>query len=114
MIEITIERRKSDSTITAFKVTGHAEYAAYGNDIVCAGVSAVTFGTVNAIEKLTGCKLEIEMEDSGWFAARITDLTDEQVSEKLQLLLEAMVVMLETIQHSYNDYVDLITLQRGG
>lgn len=108
MIQITINRRDFDSAIMAFKVVGHAEFAEYGNDIVCAGVSAVTFGTVNAIERLTGYEPEVQMQDSGWFSVRISESLQEEVRDQVNLLLEAMVVMLETIQDSYGDYVALL------
>lgn len=113
MIEITIVRRYSDSAVTAFKVIGHANFADYGNDIVCAGVSAVTFGTVNAVEKLTGYEPEVEMQDSGWFAVRISESQADNWPNT-QLILESMVVMLETIEDSYSEHVKITTLQEGG
>ena len=55
MIYVTIERLAPDSPqISSFVVEGHAEYDVPGKDLVCAAVSAVTFGTNNSIESLTG------------------------------------------------------------
>ena len=34
-------------------MTGHAEFDERGQDFVCAGASAVAFGTVNAIVRMT-------------------------------------------------------------
>ncbi len=107
MIKITIERRQADDAIIAFQAEGHAHFADYGNDIVCAGVSAVTFGTVNAIMKLTECKPEVKMKESGWFAMRLPESAKDRWPQ-IQLLLESMVVMLETIQASYGDHVQII------
>ena len=36
--------------IETLKVSGHANFANYGKDIVCAGVSAVVTGGINALE----------------------------------------------------------------
>ena len=45
-------------------VINHGEY---GHDIVCAGASAVLFGSVNAIMGLTSEKPDINYEDDGGY-----------------------------------------------
>ena len=52
MIKISITTSKK--LINEIKVSGHSDYAPKGKDIVCAGVSAVTIGTLNAVHQLTG------------------------------------------------------------
>ncbi|MFD0713977.1 ribosomal-processing cysteine protease Prp [Paenibacillus sp. GCM10027626] len=104
MITITIERSTDDRRILAFAVEGHAKFAKPGKDIVCAGVSAVTVGTVNAIEQLTGLELPAAMK-SGWLQSEIPVQQDAVVDGKVQLLLESMIVMLNTIAESYGKYV---------
>ncbi len=39
--------------VTDVIMDGHADHGEYGHDIVCAGASAVLFGSVNAIIGLT-------------------------------------------------------------
>ena len=51
MIKVTINRTES-GLIQSFTMSGHADFAEHGQDIVCAGVSAVSFGAVNAIMAL--------------------------------------------------------------
>lgn len=103
MIRVKIERSKEGS-IRSFTVKGHAFYADPGKDIVCAGVSAVTVGTVNAIEALTGIELVSRMED-GFLQASVPELSEGSKPEQVQLLLESMVVMLKTIQESYGGFI---------
>ncbi|MBH5317147.1 ribosomal-processing cysteine protease Prp [Paenibacillus sp. GSMTC-2017] len=104
MITITIVRNDSDKRIVSFAVVGHAKYAKPGKDIVCAGVSTVSIGTVNAIETLAGVELPAKMKD-GWLSSDIPILPDADADGRMQLLLESMVVMLETIAKSYGKYV---------
>ncbi|OXM15364.1 ribosomal-processing cysteine protease Prp [Paenibacillus herberti] len=106
MIVITFIRRSGDRHIVSFSVEGHARYAKAGKDIVCAGVSAVTVGTVNAIEVLTGVELPASMKN-GWLQSDIPEQTSSEVNAKLQLLLESMKVMLEGIAESYSANVTL-------
>jgi uncharacterized protein YsxB (DUF464 family) len=103
MIRIRIDR-KPDGRIGSFRVKGHAQYDEPGKDIVCAGVSAVTVGMVNAVEALLGVELQAGTKH-GLLDVLIPDNLDEALNEKVQLLLEAMVVMLHSIEQSYGTYI---------
>lgn len=107
MIKVKVVRNH-DNTIQTFEMSGHAEAGPYGQDIVCAGVSAVSFGTVNAIDTLCNVRLEVEQNDDGGFL-RCTVPTglDQESKEKVQLLLEAMVVSLNSIAEAYDKYITI-------
>ncbi|MGF7047199.1 uncharacterized protein YsxB (DUF464 family) [Paenibacillus sp. DS2015] len=98
--------RNSYGAIQSFKVKGHAGYAKAGEDIVCAGVSVVTVGTVNSIESLTGILLEATMHD-GFLSGVLPHIEDESTASKVQLLLESMVLMLNDIAESYGEYIQI-------
>ncbi|EJW17058.1 ribosomal-processing cysteine protease Prp [Paenibacillus alvei] len=105
MIRITI-RRKPDRSIESFSIEGHANYARHGEDIVCAGVSSVSVGVVNAIEALTGIELDCEMKD-GFLSGRVPHIGQPDIEAKVQLLLESMIVSLYTIETSYDSYLQI-------
>ncbi|MGE6629077.1 ribosomal-processing cysteine protease Prp [Bacillus sp. NPDC077027] len=110
MINATITRSTSDESITSFRMTGHAEYAEKGQDLVCAGVSAVVFGSVNSIIALTEIDPVLDIgEEGGYFYFELPSDIDSVSFEKAQLLLEGMVVSLQTIERDYHDYVSLTT-----
>ena len=60
MIKVKLE--KEGSTIKKIVITGHANYAEYGKDIVCAAVSATVLTTINGILALDDSILEIEQK----------------------------------------------------
>jgi Predicted ribosomal protein len=105
MVTITIYRGRDDR-IKRFSVTGHAKYDNPGKDIVCAGVSAITVGAVNAIEKLTGLVPEAEMK-SGWLSANAPECEEAYRNDQVQLLLEGMIVGLESIEEQYGKHVKI-------
>ncbi|MNH79248.1 hypothetical protein D3C87_455570 [compost metagenome] len=105
MIIVSILRRNG-STIQGFKVEGHANYAKAGEDIVCAGVSAVTVGTVNSIEELTGIVMESEMKN-GFLNAVLPNSSQSPAFDQAQLLLSSLVVMLKSIEQSYDKYIKI-------
>ncbi|MFC4776474.1 ribosomal-processing cysteine protease Prp [Paenibacillus sp. GCM10023252] len=104
MIQVTFVRRASDRRIVSFAVEGHAKYAKPGKDIVCAGVSAISVGTVNSIEALAGTELPASM-NNGWLSSDIPQLDNQEADARMQLLLESMAVMLDTIAQSYDKHV---------
>ncbi|MBE1443463.1 ribosomal-processing cysteine protease Prp [Paenibacillus sp. OAS669] len=105
MIRVTIKRRPDDR-IESFRVKGHALYGDPGKDIVCAGVSAVTVGTVNSVETVAGVVMKANMKH-GLLDVQVPVDLDDTESDKVQLLLESMVVMLKSIEQSYGAYITL-------
>ena len=80
MINITIYQRQKD-VYDGFRMEGHAEYAKYGKDIVCAGVSALVINTINSIEEFTGDTVTTTMQPD--LVEMI--ITSEQISPEAEL-----------------------------
>jgi uncharacterized protein YsxB (DUF464 family) len=108
MIEINIIRA-SNQLLNSVTISGHAEYDEPGKDIVCAGVSAVTFGAANAVEELCGIALHVEQEKSGFLRFVIPTAIDGDKLEKVHFLMEGMLVSLRTIERSYSDFIKITT-----
>ncbi|RYL93885.1 ribosomal-processing cysteine protease Prp [Sporolactobacillus sp. THM7-4] len=112
MISLTVDR-DSDGRISHFKMTGHADSGPYGYDLVCAGVSAVSFGALNAVEVLAGIKMNVRQSDQGgYLECSCPKNTGTGSLEKAQLILEAMLVSMQTIEKSYGQYIKII--DKGG
>ncbi|GIN60303.1 hypothetical protein J27TS8_02960 [Robertmurraya siralis] len=106
MIQTTIYRTES-GRVQSFTISGHALFANKGNDIVCAGASAVSIGAINSIIALTGVEPEIEQGESGFLRCVIPDNLTKDVQEKVQLLLEGMIVSLQTIERDYGKHIKI-------
>ncbi|MUV39506.1 uncharacterized protein JNUCC1_03384 [Lentibacillus sp. JNUCC-1] len=106
MIRLKVWRKQKH--ITSFELSGHAESGPYGYDLVCAGVSAVSFGAVNAVIALCGIDLEIsQQQDGGYLHVAIPDITERKVGDEVQLLLEGMLVSMETIERDYSQFITI-------
>lgn len=104
MINVTIYRL--DDQITAFEIAGHAESGPYGYDLVCAAVSAITFGAVNAIIQLCDMELKINQEnEGGYLHVQLPDSIKNVAMEKAQILLKGMLISLETIERDYGKFI---------
>ena len=97
---ITITIRKEKDAIVAFSVTGHAEYADEGQDIVCSAVSALTINAVNSIERFTSDRISVAEAD-GELHAEIRGTAGPET----QLLLQSMLLGLQTVGEQYPRYV---------
>ncbi|WP_456273890.1 ribosomal-processing cysteine protease Prp [Bacillus sp. AK031] len=94
--------------ISSFSMDGHANFAQNGQDIVCAGASAVSFGTVNAIMSLTGVEPGIDQSpDGGYLHCEFPADLPEETEEKVQLLLQGMIVSLQTIEREYSKFIKI-------
>ncbi|WP_280769759.1 ribosomal-processing cysteine protease Prp [Salipaludibacillus daqingensis] len=105
MINITFDRN-TNGFIDSFTMAGHAESGPYGHDLVCAGASAVAFGTVNAIAEICQTELEVEMNDDGGFLrCCVPKHLDKVTYEKVQLLLNGMLVSMKTMEEQYRQFI---------
>ncbi len=80
MIEVTV--RKDE-----IKISGHANYAVPGSDIVCAGVTALVQTLIKSIEDLTEDKIEYVISPEG-----MVDIKHENLSEKSRTLIDSFFI----------------------
>jgi len=108
MIHVHIER--VDGQIKSFDLSGHANSGPYGYDLVCAAVSAVSFGSVNAALKLSEVDLDIDQAgEGGYLKVDIPPNLPQEKAAKVQLIFEAMIVSLETIEREYKQFIRIQT-----
>ncbi|MFF2755046.1 ribosomal-processing cysteine protease Prp [Psychrobacillus sp. NPDC058041] len=107
MIKVTVTKDQS-GLIHSFEMKGHANFAGYGKDLVCAGASAVSFGAVNAIIALTEITPIIKQNgDGGYLYVEVPSISNPEKAAHMQLILEAMIVSLQTIEQEYDKYIKI-------
>ncbi|MGN1401326.1 MAG: ribosomal-processing cysteine protease Prp [Bacillus sp. (in: firmicutes)] len=105
---ININFNYKHGKVVSFSMSGHADFAEHGSDIVCAGASAVSFGLVNSIYSLTDVEPILETDqEGGYLYCEIPADISADSSEKVQLLLEAMLVSLQTIERDYGNHIKI-------
>ena len=80
-------------------MSGHAGYAPHGQDIVCAGVSALVQTLIQSIEELTQDKIQYSMQPG------TVDIKFGNLSEQAQLLVDSFFVGLRLIADEYPENV---------
>ncbi len=84
------------------KVSGHANYAEEGKDIVCAGVTALTQTLVKSIEDLTEDKIEYDI-----VPGRV-DIKYGNLSEKSKALVDSFFIGICMIVDEFPDHVKIV------
>ena len=99
---IKIEVEKSNGSIVSIKVSGHAGSGEYGYDLVCAGVSAILTGGANAINEKPSFELKLS---SGLGLIRLKE--NEMLSTHDEIVLDTILVQLQTIEESYRKFIKI-------
>lgn len=99
MVKVKVERK--DYFIQRIVIQDHAGYADAGFDLVCAGVSSISVGMMNALDQLIPDVCDFTMR-SAYVEIRL-----KQRNEQAQLLLEAMLIQLKTLENNYNSYIKI-------
>ena len=103
MIRVIITQN-SEGEMTEFEMSGHADFDVHGKDLVCAGASAVVFGSVNSLFSLTDSEPDVDMaDDGGYLSVKLINPDDD----KVQLILDTMIISLKTIESEYSDFIKL-------
>ncbi|CCZ85991.1 putative uncharacterized protein [Firmicutes bacterium CAG:631] len=90
-----------DQKIQQIEISGHANFDRHGKDIVCAGVSAIVYGSINAIDQVKKNQIEFKIKEGYTFIKVKKD------SSNLQLLLKMMLVQLQTLEETYGQFIKI-------
>ncbi len=85
MVKIEIVRNAQQAMV-GFRVNGHAETAPHGQDIVCAGISALTQTAVLGLERQLKKKVQIKIA-SGKLIMNLLDNPDALTNAVLETML---------------------------
>ena len=98
MTEITIYKTKAGE-YREFTCDGHAAYADYGQDIVCAAISVLVINTVNALAEITQEPIQVEADEK---AGRIRCFfLRHPLKETSVALMDSLALGLSRIEAQY-------------
>lgn len=111
---IIVNVRRGSQGIDYFRVSGHANFEDVGLDIVCAGVSAVVYGALGALQELCGLSSyeDVQKDDEDYISFELPSDIPADIYEKACIILETMLIGLKQIRMAYNEafsgYVSII------
>ncbi|MCF0113144.1 MAG: ribosomal-processing cysteine protease Prp [Bacilli bacterium] len=96
MVKVEIAYRGKG--LASLEVKGHAGSGPYGKDLVCAAVSAICIGALNALENSDDYDISVEEGD-------VEVIIPGGLSEHDETVFETMIIQLKTIQVSYPENI---------
>ena len=100
MIKVKIETNKTRTI--SLEVSGHSNYKEKGEDIICAGVSAIVIGGFNALINETKQDIDYECKD-GYARVFVKNLNNDNI----QKIIEVITTQLYTIEESYPKFIKI-------
>ena len=83
-------------------LTGHANFASYGKDIVCASASSIVITSINACLRIDANSLVYKEEQDKLTIVIKSDAKD------IRLIIENMTYMLEELAKTYNKNIKIV------
>lgn len=83
-------------------VSGHANYAEAGKDIICAGVTALVQGLIRSIESLTGDQIQYDITPGR------ADIYFKDLSEAGKLLVDSFFLGICLIADDFPEHIKLL------
>lgn len=99
MVKVEIKRKNHE--IQEVTIRDHAGSGEHGYDLVCAGVSSISVGTLNALDRLCSDMCELQMQEE------YVHILVNMQSPIVQTVLQTMCIQLETMQQSYKKYIKI-------
>ena len=97
---IKIKIHKSKDIIKEIVITGHANYADYGKDIVCASFSTMIITTINAI-------LEIDHDAISYTDTNNLEIINIKKDNITNSLLNNLVNMIYELKENYDKNINI-------
>lgn len=100
---IRVRCQRNDGKIINLEVKGHANSDIYGKDLVCAAVSAILFGGLNALENPKAFEIHSNEKSGELTLNVIGDVTTHDYD-----VLDVILTQLKTVEESNKDYVQIV------
>lgn len=90
--------------IASFEMTGHADHGDYGQDIVCAAVSALSIATVNGLEQVVHRPATVTADNANGGLLKVSSI---DLGHDSQILVQTFLNAMLDIQEQYADNIDI-------
>ncbi|MCR5521430.1 MAG: ribosomal-processing cysteine protease Prp [Lachnospiraceae bacterium] len=105
MIKISFKYDRNNDPV-GFICTGHAGFAAFGKDVICAAVSALVINCVNSVSSFTPSEYDLESDEKKGYIRFL--LKDEPSKEAILLLKSLKLGIGAIINDEGSKFVKLV------
>lgn len=105
---ITVLIYRTNDNVIELEVSGHAESAEYGEDIVCASISVLAQTCLLALNEVAVIEnIMFKIEDGYLWFKLPKQMTDFQI-DRANVIIESILVGIKGTREMYPDYIQII------
>ncbi|MBR1481726.1 MAG: ribosomal-processing cysteine protease Prp [Ruminococcus sp.] len=93
----------TEQMVCGFRISGHADFAEQGSDIVCAAVSSAAYMTANTITEVQSLRADITEEDG-----ILQVILSPQEAAAAQEILNGLLLHLNALSEQYQEYIKVV------
>ena len=97
-----IKVRYNDTDSIMLRISGHADYAEAGKDIVCAGVSAITYALLGYLEKIDKTVVSDIKDEEGYIC-----IVSNSIDKRVESAFDMALLGLRQIELAYPNHVSV-------
>ena len=106
MTEVKV--KKSGGHIVEVECKGHAGYGVEGEDVVCAGLSAIIQTALLGLLQVAKIQVKYSSDaKSGNLKIKLPDNLTEKEQTAADIILETMMCGVSDLREGYSDYIDI-------
>ena len=102
MITVTVTR--AGRRVNRVEIKGHAGYAKFNKDIVCAAISSIAQTALLGIMKYSDNKVDYTMGEDGYLRFTVPDGDNNEV---VDAIVETMILGIKDVEAGYGTFVKL-------
>lgn len=102
---IDVEITYSSKQIESLQIQGHSLQGPHGKDLVCAAVSAIGIGGLNALDQWDSTA-QLEMKDG------FIRIVVNQSNQNVQMILTTLIIQLKTIHEKYPKNIQIQEIKK--
>jgi len=100
MIKVLVKRNEQNGFISSIEVKGHADSAPRGKDLVCAAVSAIVTGGMNALTDKNNYSFLYE-------SGHVIINSKSEVNYQDSVILNTIIIQLQSVKESNPEFIEI-------
>lgn len=102
---VQVNFKKKGEHLISLEVSGHANYADKGEDLVCAGISAIVIGAFNSFNEMAPNAFDFIVEDN------LLRAVSKNYDSRNHELLTVVYYQLKTVEDQYSEFINIKSME---
>ena len=101
---IHIELVRTTEYIQSIRITGHANSASKGEDLVCAAISSMATGALNGLEAINASAVNLIYQEK---PDALISIHVRYFDVNIELALKFLLIQLKTVEEAQSKYIQI-------